>query len=243
MRIVAQLIKNHPAFYRSQIIQCTDLSQLNLLHTFTSSYFIIHFNSIVSSTYPKRFIRLRFFGKVSRELHTPPNSSPLILSYQQYFIKHKNSEDPHHAVFSMGCSCLWITSLTLMAAKQNRMECRKYYLLCNRYDLHKSVCKFSQFWSKFRKQFYLYRLILSNKKWRYVCRLISPSCTVCTSPRANVTAGDEMEMGGQFSTRNVAASASSAVTLGNTTSSGPPVFQYLTPILQNSGLPIILALY
>jgi hypothetical protein len=40
-----------------------------------------------------------------------------------------------------------------------------------------------------------------------------------------------MDTGGQFSMRNVPASRSSAVTLGNTSSSGPPDFQHLAPIL------------
>jgi hypothetical protein len=48
------------------------------------------------------------------------------------------------------------------------------------------------------------------------------------------TADDLIDPGGQFSMRNVPASSSSAVTLGNTSSNGPPGFQHLTPMLHNN---------
>jgi hypothetical protein len=66
---------------------------------------------------------------------------------------------------------------------------------------------------------------------------------MCTPPRLDLTAGDVMDTGGQFSMRNVAASNSSAVTLGNTSSSDPSAFQYLTPILQNRVLTYVKALF
>ena len=133
----------------------------------------------------------------------------------------------------MGRSSLWIILHTLTAAKQNKMVCRTRYILSNTWDLHRayvSSCKLKQLPDTV---LLTKTLILSSQKRWCVCRFNSPSCTICTPPRLNFTEGDVMETGGQLSIRNVAASTSSAVTLGKTSSSGPPGFQYFTPILQS----------